>query len=200
MYKKIYHRLINIRYYEEKKKLILFGILLLSLLFFSFYLLSRAYASYQSNAKLYANIDKALYIFGGEKMSFNIDSSKIIPSNEPYTYKFSVSNFDANRHSDINFQYTVDVRSTTNLPINIKLYKDNDLQTNILGTATLVTDSDGAWYRVYETSDTYLMNYSDKITDIYTFSVEFPKIYADDVTYADAIENIEITLKSKQVI
>ena len=44
--------------------------------------------------KLNANIERALYIFNQEKMDFNIDFNQIIPSDEPYVYKFSISNFN----------------------------------------------------------------------------------------------------------
>lgn len=189
----------NIKYKEEKRRLIIVGIVLVLLLFAAFGLLARAFASYQSNVKLNANIDQALYIFGGEKLSFNIDPVKIVPSTTPYTYKFSVANFDANKQSDVNLEYTIDVKTTTNLPIQLSLYR-NGSTTNLLSNVEVLKDSDGSWYRVYKTSEAYRMNYEDKVTDIYTFSVLFPAEYSQDATYADAIENIEITLKSGQII
>ena len=65
-------------YTEEKKKFLLFALLLLALLFLSFYLLRAAYARYQVDAKINADIDKALYIIDEEKLSFNIEASGII--------------------------------------------------------------------------------------------------------------------------
>lgn len=199
MFKKVRNRIKKIKYLKEKKKLIKVGIILVLTLFVSFGLLGKAYATYQSNVKLNANIEQALYIFGGEKMTFNIEPSKIVPSATPYSYKFSVSNFDANKQSDINLEYTVDVKTTTNLPLTLSLYR-NGTSTNLLSSVSYEEDEDGSWYRIYETSDTYKMSYTEKVTDIYTLEVLFPAEYAVDTTYADAIENIEITLKSKQII
>lgn len=192
-------KLKNIKYLEEKKRLVIVGVFLILVLFVAFWILGRAFASYQSNVKLNANIDQALYIFAGEKLSFNIDPEKIVPSSTPYTYKFSVSNFDANKQSDVNLEYTIDVKTTTNLPIQISLFR-NAANTNLLSNVSFETDSDGSWYKIFETSDTYKMNYVDKVTDVYTLQILFPAEYSQDVVYADAIENIEIILKSSQVI
>lgn len=190
----------NIKYRKAKKRLIFIGLVMIMALFTSFKLLGKAFATYQSVLKLNANIDQALYIFGGEKLNFNIDTSKIVPSSVSHKYKFTVSNFNASEHSDIDLEYTMDVRSTTNLPLTIKLFKGDDLSTNLLTTVEEKQDADGAWYRVFNTSDVYTMNYEDDVTDVYTLDILFPASYAEDTTYADAIENIEIVLESKQII
>lgn len=200
MRKKVRLRFRKIKYLKEKQKLIKVGLILIFSLFVSFGLLSKAYSAYQSSVKLNANIDQALYIFGGEKMSFNIDTSKIVPSSSAYKYKFSVSNFDANNQSDINLEYTVDVKTTTNLPITLSLYKNSDTTNNLLSNVSFVQDSDGSWYRVFETSNPCFMSYEEKVTDIYTLHILFPAEYAQNTIYSDLIENIEITLKSKQVV
>lgn len=199
MLKRIRDKFKNIKYREEKKRLIIVGMFLILLLFTSFGLLSFAYASYQSEVKLTANIDQALYVFGGEKLSFNIEPSKIVPSSTPYTYKFSVSNFDANKQSDVNIEYMIEVKTTTNLPLQLSLFR-NDAPDNLLDVVSVETDVDGSWYKIYKVSDSFKMNYVDKITDIYTFQVFFPPEYSQDTVYADKIENIEIILKSAQAI
>ncbi len=198
MIKKIKNKIRNIKYVKERKRLLIVGCMFLIILLVSGGLLGTAFATYQSSLKLHANIDRAFYLFGGDRLSFNIDPAKIVPSSTPYTYKFSVSNFNASRQSDINIEYTVDVRSTTNLPITLELYRNSETN-DLLSNVDYLNDSDGAWYRVYETSDVYTMNYRDKVTDIYTLKILFPSEYAQDTTYADAIENIEIFLKSKQI-
>lgn len=199
MIKVIYKKIANVKYKKEKKRLILFGVLLLLLLFFSFSLLGSTYARYQSEAKLNANIEQAIYIFDREQFSFNIDSSKIVPSNTPYSYKFSVSNYDSSRHSDVDISYKIMVKTTTNLPLTMRMYKDLET-TNILSIVQVLQDADGSWYRVYELDDSLLMNYSDSVKHIFTFEVDFPISYVDDLTYAEKVENIEIILKSSQVV
>ena len=200
MIRNIINKINNIKYKEQKLRLIGFGCALLFTLFLSGFLFSITLASYQSQTRLRANIDKALYIFNRDKMSFNIDSSKIIPSNNPYTYKFSISNYKDDKESDFNIIYTLKIKTTTNLPLSFKLYKNTDLNNNILSNAELKQDVDGSYYRVYTVNDEVLMEYKDKIIDVYTLSIDFPKKYAEDLTYADCLEAIEVIIDSSQAV
>ena len=144
------------------------------------FLVTRAYGSYITTAKLRADIDKAIYIFEEEKLSFNIDENKIIPSNDPYTYVFSVQNYNTSQTSDVDLTYNINIRSTTNLPLEIKLYRND--------------------YSSLIDSDDYPMNYNSNTKDIFTLVINFPKAYSIDTTYADITENIEVIINSKQVI
>ena len=200
MIRHIIKRFNNIKYKEQKLRLIGFGCALLFILFLSGFLFSISLASYQSQTRLRANIDKALYIFNREKMSFNIDSEKIVPSNDPYVYKFSISNYKDDKESDFDIIYNLKIKTTTNLPLDFKMYKNTDLNNNILSGAEILRDSDGSYYKVYTVNENVLMEYKDKITDVYTLSIDFPKIYAEDLTYSDAIEAIEVIIESNQVV
>lgn len=200
MIRHIINKFNNIKYKEQKLRLIGFGCTLLFVLFLSGFLFSISLASYQSQTRLRANIDKALYVLNREKMSFNIDSSKIIPSDDPYTYKFSVSNYTEDKESDFNIVYNLKIKTTTNLPLTLELYKNADLNNNILSNAEIKQDVDGSYYKVYSVSDAVLMEYKDKVIDVYTLSIDFPKSYAEDLTYADCIEAIEVILDSSQAV
>ena len=200
MLKKFRNKFRKIKYLKQKKKLVLVWCCILLFMFISFGLLGKAYASYQTSVKLNADIDQALYVFSGEKMSFNIDTSKIVPSYSAYTYSFTVSNYEGSKHSDMNLEYTIDVKSTTNLPITLKMYRTTESSVDLLSSFDLVQDSDGSWYRVYKTSDVYTMAYNENAIHKFKLEITFPIGYAQDTTYADAIENIEITLKSRQAI
>ena len=57
-------------------------------------------------------------------MSFNIETDGIVPSSTPYTYRFSVSNFNQNNMSDVDINYSINIRTTTNLPITLELYRN----------------------------------------------------------------------------
>lgn len=194
----------NIKFLEEKKRFLLFALILLLALFLAYFLFKSAYASYKSSARLVANIDKAIYLIDTDKMSFNIDPEQIVPSVEPYTYKFSVSNFNSTSRSEIDILYKIKVITTTNLPITVQLYRNENYDdagaTPLLTGARSLQDVDGSWYNIYDNSLEYEMGYSDKITDIYTLVVEFPKTYSSSTTYADCIENIEIDVESSQKI
>lgn len=191
------------KYYEEKRRFLLFVFLLFLILFLAGYLFQVAYARYEVNTKLNSNIKKALYILGTDNLSFNLEPDGIVPSDNPYVYKFSVSNFNEKNDTDVDIYYNVSVKTTTNLPINIKLYRnenyDDNNSTNIFGGSRLVQDVDGAWYNLYKNNEKYEMYYKDKTTDVYTLVINFPKEYAKDTTYENYIESIEVDINSKQM-
>ncbi len=194
----------HIKYLNEKGRFLLFALFLFLLLFLSIYLFQIAYARYEMRTKLYAHIDKAIYMFESEKIQFNLEPTGIIPRDEPYVYRFSVSNFVSSKESDVDLLYNVKLRTTTNLPLQIELYR-NELYTDsgassVFNGAELVQDVDGAWYNIYDAHAEYEMFYEDRTTDVYSLVIYFPSSYATDVTYANYIENIEVILESKQVI
>lgn len=194
----------NITFFEEKKRLILFGFFLLLILFLAFRLLQYTYSRYEIRAKVNANIDKALYIFEDGKMSFNLESEGIIPQDEAYVYRFSVSNYNANKHSDVDISYQVKVRTTTNLPITISMYcnelPDASGAVNLFQGSSSKQDVDGAWYREYSAISNYQMSYEDDVTDIYTIVIHFPSLYSANSVYANYLESIEVILESQQII
>lgn len=197
-------KILSIRYFKEKIKLIIFLLGLIIILFFARYLFGLAYSRYEVRAKINANIDKALYIFEDEKLSFNLESNGIIPRDEPYIYKFSVSNFNASKESDVDISYKVSIRTTTNLPIQLKLYRNelynSETSVNLLNGTSVVQDEDEAWYRIYSVSDEFEFLYTSRSTDVFTLVINFPSVYSENPIYADYIENIEVTLESKQII
>ena len=195
----------NIPYMKEKIRFLLFVLVLFLIFFLARYLLGIALARYELRAQINSNIDKALYIFEDEKISFNLEPEGIIPSADPYVYKFSISNFTETKESDVDISYTVQVRTTTNLPITIRMYR-NELYnavgaTNIFnGGAQIGQDVDSAWYRLYDSGVTYEMAYQNHVTDVYTMVIDFPISYAQNQNYANSIESIEVTIDSRQII
>ena len=187
---------------DEKRRFLLFAFVLIVALFTAFYLLRLAYARYETNAKLKADVQKALYIFEDEKLEFNLKTEGIVPSSNPYTYKFSVSNFKDSKTSEIDIEYTVTVKTTTNLPINVQVYK-LDASANpgpgLVTGAVVKQDEDSSYYRVYKVPTTYEMLFTDRVTDYFQISISFPESYKNSMTYENAIENVDVILESKQM-
>lgn len=194
----------NIKYFEYKKRFLIVVIGLFLLIVLAIHLLQIAYASYESQAKLIADINKAIYLIEPSGMNFNIDTDKIEPSSKPYIYKFSISNFNTNKHSEVDIEYQLNFKTTTNLPLTIKLYRNENYDdvgaTNLFANAKTIQDEDGAWYNYLEGTEKYQFLYSEDETDIYTLVVYFPENYKDATDYADNIENIEVEILSKQII
>lgn len=193
----------NIAYFEEKKRFLIVIFVMFLIIFLAIKLFQIAYASYESEAKLNANIEKALYILKEGGLEFNIDLDKIEPSPNPYIYKFSVSNFNGNKHSDVDIEYTITLTTTTNLPLTYELYRnenyDDENATNLFKDMTVKQDIDGAWYNYLEGKEEYLFPYQEDKTDIYTLVVYFKEENKTTIDYADSIENIEVKLDSHQV-
>lgn len=204
MLKKLIRKIQSIQFFKEKVRFLLFSVGLFCCLFLASYLFKEAYASYYSKVRLFADIEKAVYLIDVGQMSFNIDSSKIIPSNTPHAYNFSVSNFTSEGVSEIDIEYDIRIVSTTNLPLSFELYKNEDYRddksTNLLKNVEIKRDSDGVWYRLYDINAKGQLLYTKKTTDIYTLVINFPEVYNDSLEYADCIENIEIYINSRQII
>lgn len=200
MINSIKRRIKNITYLEERKRILKIGVLLLLILFSAFFLLNKSFALYKSEVNMNIKVDRALYLVGVEKMAFNIDPSKIVPSDTPYLYNFSISNYNANSQSDIDLEYNLTIKTTTNLPLTIELYKDNNTNKNILNNVKVLQDEDGSWYRVYEVNNKEIMLYKNKVSNLYTLKVLFPASYGNDLTYADCIENIDVIINSNQIV
>ena len=188
---------------DEKRRFLLFAFILIMALFTAFYLLRMAYARYETNAILKADVDKALYIFEDEKLQFNLNTEGIVPSSDPYKYKFTVSNFKDDKTSEIDIEYNVTVKTTTNLPINIEIFKldaSANKGPNLVSGAVVKKDEDNSFYRLYKVPTTYQMLYANKVTDYYQIEITFPEVYKNSMTYENAIENIDVILESKQII
>ena len=195
---------LNMKYYEQKKRFVILVLIMFLLIVVAIKLLQFAYASYESTAKLNANIDKAIYLLEAEGLSFNIDPDKIVPSNDAYVYKFSVSNFNENKHSDIDIEYSINITTTTNLPLTYEIYRnenyDDENATNLFQNVTIKQDVDGAWYNVLEGEEKYLFPYIEDRTDIYTLVIHFDESHKQNTdAYADNLESIEVEINSNQV-
>ena len=187
----------------KKKKRILKATLILVLVLLLGFFFAQSYAKYESSVKLSSNVDKAIYLLKDQKLTFNIDPNAIVPNDNPSTYTFTVSNFDGNNDGDINIRYYIQLKTTTNLPITVKLLRNESYSasaTNIAQGYTLEQDEDGAWYKLYTPTPTYEFQYSTRRTDTYVLVVEYPEVYKTYLDYAGVPENIEVAIYSEQKV
>lgn len=198
----------NVRVILRNKKLryklrfITFSCAFLAILFAGIFALFKSYAFYNSKNDLILDIQTAMYVIDEGEMTFNIDLDKIIPSDEPYVYAFSVSNFNATTESDVDLEYELNLETTTNMPLSYKLYygsynREND---DIIASRQLKQDVDNSWYNVLEVSGKRQFTYKEKKTDNYYLVIDFPLAYKNNIEYSDAMENIQVVIKSKQII
>lgn len=208
MKRKINILLHNIRELTRNKKLklrfrfLVFSLMVLFIVSVGVFAIIKTFAFYNSNASLSLDIQTAIYVVEPGEMSFNIDLEKIIPSDEPYIYTFSVSNFDEEKRTDVDLEYDLEVITTTNLPLNYKLYYNAyDLSTNdIITTRDIRQDEDSSYYNYFKVDQKYSFTYKENQTHIYYLIIEFPTTYKDIIEYSDAIDNIQVKINTQQVL
>lgn len=98
--------------------------------------------------------------------------------------------------------YDLSLKTTTNLPLQIELYKNENYQNSgamdIVSSKVTAPDGYGTYFTTYTTPTSYFGFESDE-ENVYTLVVYLPSIY-NSINYQDVIENIQVIIKSKQVI
>lgn len=198
----------NIRELNRSKKIkykfrfAVFSLFFISITAIGLIALIKSYAFYNSNVNLALDIETAMYVVEPGEMSYNIDLDKVIPSENPYIYTFSVSNFNAENRTDVDLEYNIKIQTTTNLPLSYRLYHDsyNLDEDDLISLRELKQDENNSWYNYFELDETYEFSYQENSTNIYYLVIDFPTIYKDVLEYSDSIENIQIIIESKQIL
>lgn len=154
-------------------------------------------SKYESNSNSKANVDIAFYVLNEDYQSMTLNLGKIAPSNNLYTYNFSVSNEKDGKIAEVDIEYELKIRSTTNLPLEMHLYKIEN-ENKIEGTSTIEQDEDGMYFNIFKV-DKCIFYYSTPRTDSYTLEILFPEKYNEE-TYQDITDLIEISVDAKQII
>jgi Txe/YoeB family toxin of Txe-Axe toxin-antitoxin module len=156
-------------------------------------------AKYESSVRLNGSIETAFYIISEDYQSMNLNLPSIVPSEEPYIHTFFVANNKDGNRTETNLEYTVQIKTTTNLPLEFELYiLENNEYKSIVEDDKIEPDEDGTYFRKITTPKrTFSYNLDEK--DIYQLKIKFPKIY-NEIDYQNIIEGIEINIDSKQVI
>lgn len=208
MKRKINILLHNIRELTRNKKLklrfrfLVFSLIVLFIVSVGVFAVIKTFAFYNSNVSLSLDIQTAIYVVEPGEMSFNIDLEKVIPSDEPYIYTFSVSNFNEERRTDVDLEYDLEIITTTNLPLEYKLYYNAyDLSTNdIITTRDIRQDEDNSFYNYFKVDQKYSFTFKENQTHIYYLIINFPTTYKDVIEYSDAIDNIQVKINTQQVL
>lgn len=138
----------------------------------------------------------AFYIVDTEPQTEEIKIGEVKPDGQDYNYSIEVSNFNEDKTSEVDMSYTVQIKTTTNIPVTYKLYS-NDNDTNIIGNKEIIQDDNGMYFFKYS-PQVGSFTHGVRKTDKFTLVVNFPDVY-NDAQYQDLIETIEITVDAKQV-
>lgn len=155
-----------------------------------------SFGKYESDMESKSKLDIAFYVIDSNYQVEEIKLDKLSPSNDLYTYEFSVANYNENKMLEVDAEYHIVIRTTTNLNLEYELYK-NDEENSQFIKKEVVTDSDGMYYNLMET-DKEKFSYKNKQINNYKLTVKFPIEYIN-YNYQDIMDSIEIIVLSTQI-
>lgn len=158
-------------------------------------------SKYESISDSYANVDIAFYLFKEDYKTMTINLASILPQDNAYVFEFTIGNQDGIETAEVDLEYELTLRTTTNLPLTYELYMNQQYTdegaTNIIKENTIALDEDGTYFRTM-TTEKITLPYTQGTTNLYQLVVYFPANY-DQENYQDIIELLEITLNAQQV-
>lgn len=189
---------------RTRRRLKLLVVILILML--AYKILFNSYSLYESEANSTADIDVAFFLLKDEYFTKDIALEDMVPGGDPQKCEFSVSNYylddDGNEIvSETDMEYTLKIRTTTNLPLEYKLYMNQSSDSsdaNDMIEINLTKDEDDTYfYKLVE--DTREFSYEEGHTNTYTLVVSFPEEFKS-IEYQNIIECIEISIDAHQII
>lgn len=168
--------------------------------------ITKTLARYETVGTAERNVDVAFWAAGSTFQTENITLSNLYPSETPFEYTFSVSNFnEAGKRAETDIEYDITIVASTYLPLSYDIVKKEAEGTETVCTKTeqLYTDDNNTYYRQinFDTSqNNFTMDCSSDRTDTFVIKITFPKKYSANPEYAGSIECIKINLSARQVI
>lgn len=185
---------------KDFKRYLIFSILLLITLI-SFGTFKFTQARYENTTAIRVTPALSFFIVDVESVTGQIQLEGMVPRSEPYLYSFNVSNFKNNKKANVDLTYSIEIITTTNIPLNFRIFRGNNLEQNEVDVDTTTTDSNGVYYRHLIINDTNIMNYNEFCTDVYTLWVEFPETYKSSPnSYSGIIDLVDIKIDAEQVV
>lgn len=152
-----------------------------------------------TNARVLPSI--AFFVVGVESQNKQIKLESMVPRTEPYLYSFEVSNFNDSKKANVDLTYSIEIITTTNMPLNYKVYKGTVNGDEIVDEDFITTDENGVYYRHFKIDGVSEMNYQERVTDTYILWVEFPLQYKNNpIDYAGIIDLVDIKINAEQVV
>ena len=159
-------------------------------------------SKYESISNSYANVDIAFYLLEEDYKTMALNLASLLPQDNAYIFEFSIGNQAGDEIAEIDLEYELTLRTTTNLPLTYQLYMNqqytDDGATNIIKENTVDYDENGTYFRTM-TTDKITLPYTKGVTNLYQLVVYFPANYNQEI-YQDIIELLEINVNGQQVV
>ncbi len=186
---------------KREFRLYLFFSILVIVTLISIRTLNFTQARYESSVVSNVSPTLAFFVVGVESTSGQIKLAGMVPRTEPYLYSFEVSNFSGTERANVDLTYSIEIITTTNMPLNFRIYKGDNTTNNEVDSDTTTADANGVYYRHLVINDVSTMNYNTPTTDRYTLWVEFPRSYMNyPAEYAGIIDLVDIKINAEQVV
>lgn len=140
--------------------------------------------------------DVAFYIIKPDTQTQTLNMFDIKPDDQDYVYNIDVSNYENDQVSEVDLEYNLSLKTTTNIPVEYKIYLNNQ-DTNEFNQQEVIQDEDGMYFNQFLTPS-QKFNKNQKQTNHYKLIVNFPSKYNEE-GYQDLIDSVEITIAAKQV-
>ena len=164
-----------------------------------FVLVPVVYSKFFSNTIGENNVETAYYILKPDyHMVDTLNLGDLIPRDEPYVHTFSISNTDGTNRLETELNYSLEIITTTNLPLTYEIYLNGNYDVNIISSEDVYQDEYSTYFKKINVPSRF-MGFNRDITDTYTLKVYFPSTYKD-IKYQNIPELFEVDIKSKQVI
>ena len=160
-------------------------------------LASRVYARFHNDIEGTIHNKVAFYVIDPEPQTQEIKIGELAPDGQNFTYDIDVSNFKDSKTSEVDMEYTMQIITTTNVPVTYSLYA-NGGNTNIIGNRETIQDTDGMYFFKYAPQVGNFVHGVAK-TDSFRLVINFPESYKL-ATYQDLIDTIEITIDARQTV
>ena len=189
--------------YFDQKALKRYGIFSVLVIFLLLLIISSnlTQARYENTTSVRVTPTLAFFVVGVESQTGQIKLSSMVPRNEPYLYSFNVSNFNQTKKANVDLTYSIEIITTTNMPLNYRIFVGNDMTNNAIDADTFDTDENGVYYRHLVINNVNTLNYNTRQTDVYTLWVEFPEVNKNyPIEYAGIIDLVDIKINAEQVV
>ena len=158
-------------------------------------------ARYETQTDINVSPNLAFFIVDVGTQTGQIQLDSMLPSETPYVYSFNVSNFKNNKRANVDLTYSIEIITTTNMPLTFKIFKGDSSTQDEIDSDTFTTDENGVYYRHLLIDEASTFSYSANQTDVYRLWVEFPLQYKNNPNaYAGIIDLVDIKINAEQVV
>ena len=186
---------------KKKFKRTFFSSLVIFLLIIIISSIGFTYARYETDTTLKLNPNIAFFIVDATNNTKSLELTKMVPSNDYYDYYFEVSNFNDTGKANVDLNYNIKLKMTTNLPLTYEIYKVEDNTMANINTVNISTNQDGVYFKEYVDTNDYFMACKTKKTDRFLLRVYFPLEYKNNPDYYESvIDLVEININATQVV